>query len=144
MKRLYPQNYPVLLLTIGTLYGFMGYLTIVKAQQYYALPAFLFCAILILNKRIYLGSEKVYIMQGFTIIILRYADIESLSIRKARPKLSRYSAPAICIVTSNGRKKFLNYYRMYSKKSLSEFIHTLLIKNSNTGLSNSVKELMNY
>lgn len=141
MKRIFPQNYFIMILVIGAMYGFIGYITIIETDQYFVLPILIGLTIILLNRRVCLGSNGIMIIQGFKLIKVNYAEIQSLFIKPYRPKLSRVSVPAIYFVKSNGEKKIF-YYKMYSSESLSIVINTLTSKNRNIGVSATVKNLI--
>lgn len=142
MKQIFPQNYPLMFLLTGWMYGFFGYFGMIKSKQYILLPILITLFVFMMNRRIYITYNHLTIIQGFIIIKVKYNDINELLMKNVKPKLARYSVPAILISTSNGEKKIF-YHRMYSASSLAKIITTMTNVNNKIILSANIKSLIN-
>ena len=141
MKRIFPQNYPLMLLLTGGMYGFIGYFGMIKSNQYILLPILITLFVFIMNRRIYITYNHLIIIQLFIIIKVNYNDINKLLMKNVKPKLAQFSVPAILISTSNGEKKIF-YHRMYSTSSLAKIITSMTNVNNEIILSANIKSLI--
>jgi hypothetical protein len=142
MKRIFPQNYPLMLLLTGEMYGFIGYFGMIKTKQYILLLILIMLFVFIMNRRVYIAYNHLIIVQGFSIIKVKYNDINKLLIKNVKPKLAQFSVPAILISTINGEKKIF-YHRMYSTSSLTKIITTMTNVNNRIILSANIKSFIN-